>query len=99
MYTRSAAGAAADLSAATGIGFIACDTVSGRRWCAGGPCAPGILATWRRRVQYIGQLEILGELVPYLSTPGLFAGCDVIHFVDNTSAIYSVIKGASTSSD
>ena len=99
MYTRSAAGAAADLSAATGIGFIAYDTVSGRRWCAGGPCASDILAAWRRRVQYIGQLEILGELVPYLSTPGLFAGCDVIHFVDNTSAIYSVIKGASTSAD
>ena len=99
MYTRSAAGSEANLSDATGIGFIAYDAFSGSRWCAAGPCASDILAAWRRRTQYIGQLEILGELVPYLSTPERFAGRDVIHFVDNTSAIYSVIKGASTSAD
>eukprot|EP00966_Prymnesium_polylepis_P014195 327958-Prymnesium_polylepis.1 len=44
-------------------------------------------------------MELLAELLPYLTTLAKFAGTDVIHFVDNTSAIYASIKGASSSED
>ena len=43
--------------------------------------------------------ELLAIVVPYLSEPELFRGREVVHFVDNTSAIYSAIKGYSSSRD
>jgi hypothetical protein len=46
------------------------------------------------RKQQIGQVEIVGAIVPYLSVPEL-AGRDVIHFVDNTSAVAALTKGYS----
>ena len=47
------------------------------------------------RGQQIGQIEILGALAPYLSAPELFAGKQVIHWVDNTSALSAMTKGYS----
>ena len=47
------------------------------------------------RKQQIGQDEIIGALAPYLSLPRLLAGRDVIHWVDNTSAIAALTKGYS----
>ena len=46
-----------------------------------------------RRKQQIGQDEIIGAIAPYLSLPRLLAGRDVIHWVDNTSAIAALTKG------
>ena len=46
---------------------------------------------WRK--QQIGQDEIIGAIAPYLSLPQLLAGRDVIHWVDNTSAIAALTKG------
>ena len=46
------------------------------------------------RRQQIGQVEIVGAIVPYLSVPEL-AGRDVVHFVDNTSAVAALTKGYS----
>jgi hypothetical protein len=40
------------------------------------------------------QVEIVGAIVPYLSVPEL-AGRDVVHFVDNTSAVAALTKGYS----
>ena len=45
------------------------------------------------RRQQIGQDEIIGALAPYLSLPRLLAGRDVIHWVDNTSAVAALTKG------
>ena len=83
----------------SGLGFVVYDTVSGARWSAGGECPPGIVESFQERLTHIGQLELLAELLPYLAHPGRFAGKDVIHFVDNTSAIYASVKGASSSAD
>ena len=41
----------------------------------------------------------MAEILPYLSEPERFRGKDVIHFVDNTSAIYCSIKGYSSDAD
>ena len=47
------------------------------------------------RGQQIGQIEILGILAPYFSVPELLTGRQVIHWVDNTSALSAVTKGYS----
>ena len=47
------------------------------------------------RRQQIGQDEIIGALAPYLSLPRLLAGRDVVHWVDNTSAVAALTKGYS----
>ena len=44
----------------------------------------------------IGQLELLAAASPYISLPpSTFADQDVLHFVDNTSALYGMVKGYS----
>eukprot|EP00966_Prymnesium_polylepis_P101671 2354272-Prymnesium_polylepis.1 len=40
----------------------------------------------KERKQQVGQLELLAGVVPYLSAKDVVGGCDVIHYVDNTSA-------------
>ena len=46
-----------------------------------------------RRVQYIGELELLYAVAPYTSLPKVLAGRRVIHFIDNTSACSALVKG------
>ena len=48
-----------------------------------------------RRRQQIGQVEIIGAMAPYLSLPHQLAGADIIHFIDNTSALAALTKGYS----
>ena len=48
-----------------------------------------------RRKQQIGQVEIIGAIAPYLSLPNQLAGEDIIHFIDNTSALAALTKGYS----
>jgi hypothetical protein len=52
-----------------------------------------------RKNQYIGQLEILAAVAVYYSEPSLFRNRDVIHWIDNTSALMALIKGYSGMSD
>lgn len=47
------------------------------------------------RKQQIGQVEIIGAITPYLSCPSLLAGKEVIHWIDNTSALAALMKGYS----
>ena len=49
----------------------------------------------RPKKQHIGQLEILAAVAVYYSWPKLFEGRDVIHWIDNSSAIMALIKGYS----
>jgi hypothetical protein len=51
------------------------------------------------RRQYIGQLELLGAVAVYYSLPAVMIGRQVLHFVDNTSALFGLIKGYSSVSD
>ena len=54
-----------------------------------------ILDMFVRNKQKIGQCEILAANVPYYSLPDLFRGRQVIHWIDNTSAISCLIHGYS----
>jgi hypothetical protein len=47
----------------------------------------------RGKQQYIGQLEILYAQCVYTSCPRTFRDRNVIHFVDNTSAVAGLVKG------
>ena len=44
-------------------------------------------------------MEIIAAIVPYLSLPSILAGRDVIHWIDNTSALAAMLKGYSGSPD
>ena len=52
-----------------------------------------LIAKLRPRKQQIGPLETLGALVCYLSRPEQFRNRQVIHFIDNTGALFSMAKG------
>lgn len=48
----------------------------------------------------IGQLELIAAAAPYVSFPvETFQGWDVLHFIDNTSALYGMVKGYSSRPD
>ena len=49
----------------------------------------------RNKKQYIGQLELLAATACYYSCPDIFRDRDVVHFIDNTSAIAALLKGYS----
>ena len=53
-----------------------------------------------RTTGIIGQLELLAAAAVYVSFPSsAFEGADVIHFIDNTSALYGLVKGHSSRPD
>jgi hypothetical protein len=83
----------------TGLGYLAKVAGSGRKSASRCTCPQDILRAMCLKLTYIGQLELLGILLPYWTEPETFAGKDVIHFVDNTSAIYCAIKDYSKSPD
>ena len=57
---------------------------------------PGhILARFRPRKTYIGQLEALAAVMAYTSLPEIFTGREVVHFIDNTGALYGLHHGYS----
>ena len=69
-------------------------------WHHGGVSIPADLrAAFLERKQQIGQVEIIGGIIPYLSAPELLVGSRVIHFIDNTSAIATLAKGYSNMPD
>ena len=73
----------------------------GRFLFGGRPVATADVAGWGLldRVQQIGQLELMGVAAVYESLPSLLAGSEVIHFVDNQSALYGMAKGSSSQPD
>ena len=53
----------------------------------------------RAKKQYIGQLELLAALLAYTTFPDLLRGKHVVHWIDNESAVYSLVKGYSGAPD
>ena len=47
----------------------------------------------------MGQLEVLAAVAAYTSRPEQLKGRDVIHFIDNTGAIFGIAKGYSADLD
>jgi hypothetical protein len=75
-----------------------------------GEVSPDIMARWRERRQYIGQLEALAvvqtiyTLADGVPTPDggrshVMRGRDIIHYVDNVGAMACLIKGDSRDPD
>ena len=65
-------------------------------WSHGSAYVPEeIMQALVQRKQQIGQAEILGGLVPYLSMPRQLQGRDVLHWIDNTSAKAALVHGYS----
>jgi hypothetical protein len=61
--------------------------------------SPALMAKFREREQYVGQLEVLGGVAAYTSRPEQFRGRDVVHFIDNTGALFGLSKGYSGDDD
>ena len=59
---------------------------------------PEVMARFVDKRQYIGQLELLAAVLVYYSVPEL-KGSSPIHWIDNTSAIATLIKGYSGAPD
>ena len=57
------------------------------------------MARFAPKRQYVGPLEVLGGVAPYSSLPELFRGRDVIHFIDNTGALFGLAQGSSSDPD
>ena len=74
------------------------DTVS--YWRFGSAAVPAsLLAKFRPREQYVGQLEVLAAVAAYTSRPDQLRGRDVIHFIDNSGALFGLAKGYSADVD
>jgi hypothetical protein len=75
-------------------------TVDMYTWQHGGDSIPHDLReAFVARKQQIGQVEIIGAIIAYLSVPAELVGRRIIHFVDNTSAIAAMTKGYSNMPD
>ena len=53
----------------------------------------------RPKEQYIGQLELLAAVVAYTTFPEELRGRRVIHWIENESAVYALVKGYSSAPD
>ena len=53
----------------------------------------------RPRDQHVGQLEVLAAVAAYTSRSEQLRDRDVIHFIDNTGAIFGIAKGYSADLD
>jgi len=58
-----------------------------------------LIEKFRPREQYVGQLEVLAAVAAYTSRPDQLRGPDVIHFIDNTGAMFGLAKGYSADID
>ena len=66
-------------------------------------CPPWVLRAFAEldgpKSQYIGQLELLAAVVAYTTFADELQGAHVIHWIDNESAVYSLVKGYSRAPD
>ena len=82
------------------IGIVIIDLDDPSTIHVAGCVVPGhILARFRPRKTYIGQLEALAAVMAYTSRPDLFQDREVVHFIDNTGALYGLHHGYSGDQD
>ena len=79
------------------IGIVIYDPLdSEHKWRYASSSVPDwILKQLAIRVTYIGVYEVLAAVATYTSRTSQFAGRDVIHFVDNSGALFGLAKGVS----
>ena len=61
--------------------------------------SPELMGSFKPRKQQIGQVELVGALVPYLSLGMRLRGRRVLHWIDNSSAVAASCKGYSGATD
>ena len=81
------------------LGFVVYDSRSRRFYHGHGPVPQHILDFFVVKKQKIGQCEIAAAIAVYASLPDLARGRDVIHWIDNTSAISCLLHGYSGKPD
>jgi hypothetical protein len=55
-----------------------------------------MLAAWRTRQQYVGQLELLAAIAVYYSLAVVLRGRQVVHYIDNSGAMAILVKDYSS---
>ena len=60
---------------------------------------PDVMRLLAPRAQYVGQLEVMAGVAAYTSLPEQLHGRDVIHFINNTGALFGMAKGYSGDDD
>ena len=58
-----------------------------------------LIDKFRKRKQYVGQLEVLAAVAAFTSRPEQLRDRDVIHFIDNMGALIGMAKGYSADVD
>jgi hypothetical protein len=111
VYTDAAYEPDSAIPAGMGACVFDPNALEGLQWVvAGCEVGPEILEHWRKRKQYIGQLEALAAVAVYYSlangveNPGgapthVMRNRDVLHFVDNYGSLASLIKKRSKDPD
>eukprot|EP00966_Prymnesium_polylepis_P089224 2065588-Prymnesium_polylepis.2 len=60
---------------------------------------PEMMRLLAQREQYVGKLEVMAGVAAYTSLPEQLRGRDVVHFIDNTDALFGMAKGYSSDDD
>ena len=86
------------------IGAVVYDSATSKFTYSSAAIPQWLIDTWETlnpgHQQKIGQAEIFAEIVVYPSLPAeMIRGRRVLHFVDNTSALYAVYNGYSRAAD
>ena len=77
------------------LGFVVYDPERARFFYSDSCVPEHVLDLFVHKKQKIGQCELLAASVVYTSMPELFRARQVIHWIDNTSAISCLIHGYS----
>jgi hypothetical protein len=102
VYTDARYERSNDNPAEIGIVIFDRSLPAGEQWRHASALVPEwLMQKFRPRQQYIGQLEVLAAVAAYTSntgaegTRGSLRGRDVVHFIDNTGALFGLQKGYS----
>ena len=75
------------------LGLALFDPVVGRWYHSESRVPASVLDRFQMRQQYVGQLEVLAAVAAYTTFPAIVRGREVIHFIDNTGALFGLMKG------
>ena len=75
------------------LGLALFDPLDGRWYHSESRVPASLLDRFQMRRQYVGQLEVLAAVAAYTTFPGLIRGREVVHFIDNTGALFGLMKG------
>ena len=75
------------------LGLALFDPLEGRWYHSESRVPSSLLDRFQMRQQYVGQLEVLAAVAAYTTFSSLLRGREVVHFIDNTGALFGLMKG------